>query len=233
MTFAGQHGGNDRVLHASRHNPPTMPTPVPDDDGKLRAIPKAVFDGPNGAFLKSMGMSPDDPSNIIPQAEDFDRMVQESLKRQEERRCAIEADLLEKHGHNAIRPFFVCGEGVLNSELGNWMIRAMKLMPYDEWNVAYLPTDDATAAVMGLPLHPCQSIDPIDQTIVAKLTPIKESVEQALIESKQAMATGYDPDLAEKYLNFVDSRRAAILDYVGELKPLVIRMLAEVQEEQS
>ncbi|MFM7403639.1 MAG: hypothetical protein ACKO1N_05975, partial [Erythrobacter sp.] len=33
-----------------------MPHPVPDPDGKLRAIPKAIFDGPQGQFLKDLGL---------------------------------------------------------------------------------------------------------------------------------------------------------------------------------
>ena len=57
------------------------------------------------------------------------------------------------HGHNAIRPFFVLSEPVYNSELGQWLIRLMNLMPYDDWNIVYLPMDRETQAAMGgLPL---------------------------------------------------------------------------------
>lgn len=229
MTFGRKQFGRKQVIPPPRPGAPTLPVNTPDDDGKLRAIPKAVFDGPNGAFLRSMGYSPDDPRNIIPQAEDFDRMVQESGQRQELRRRKLEAELLARYGHNQIRPFFTCGEGVMNGRVGNWLIRSMKLMPYDEWNVTYLPTDEATARVMDLPLHPGTSIPPIDETIVAKLTPIMESLEDARLGSRQAMAGDYNPELAEAFLDMVDHHRRAVTDYLATLKPMVIRLIAEVQ----
>ncbi|MEO0872131.1 MAG: hypothetical protein AAFY19_09265, partial [Pseudomonadota bacterium] len=196
-------------------------------------IPKAVFEGRNGKFLRDLGFDPDDESNIIPQAEDFDRMVQESLARQEERRCRLEADLLEKYGHNQIRPFFICGEGVLNTSFGNWLIRAMKLFPYDEWNTTYLPMDIPTAKIMELPLHPQQSIGPIDELILEKLRPIMDNVEVARRKSAEAMATEYDPEAAEQFLNYVDVQRENIVGFVEHIKPMVIELIADVQRKPS
>src|SRR3982751_2177950 len=37
----------------------------PDPDGEMRIIPKAVWDGPNGAKLRQLGLSPDDPANLV------------------------------------------------------------------------------------------------------------------------------------------------------------------------
>ncbi|MDJ0977332.1 MAG: hypothetical protein QNI87_02235 [Erythrobacter sp.] len=222
-----------RVQPRSAPRHPDFPQPSRDDDGKVRAIPKAVFEGEQGKFLRDLGFGPDDERNIIPQAEDFDRMVQESLSRQEERRCQLEASLLEKYGHNQIRPFFICGEGVLNTSFGNWLIRAMKLMPYDEWNTTYLPLDEATASAMGLPLHPQQSIGPIDELILGKLRPIMDNVEVARGRSKEAMAGGYDPEKADQFLKYIDDQRENIVGFVEQVKPMIIELIAEVQQGQS
>lgn len=209
-----------------------IPRAVPDADGKLRAIPRAIFEGPQGQFLKELGFSADDPSNIIPQADDFDRMIKQSLARQEERRCRLEAELLEEFGHNSLRPYFVCGEGVLNTPFGDWLIRAMKLMPYDEWNTIYLPTDAPTAAVMRLPQHPLSSLTPLDELILKNLTPIRDKVLVARAETMEAMEQvegGYDPDLAARFLAYVDQERENIVAYVERLKPLVIDLLADLE----
>jgi hypothetical protein len=212
--------------------PAPMPRPVVEDDGKLRVIPKAVFEGPQGKFLKDIGFTPDDPHNIIPQAGDFDRMIKQSLARQEERRCRLEAELLEKYGHNSLRPYFICGEGVLNTQLGDWMIRSMQLMPYDEWNTIYLPTDAPTAAVMRLPQHPLASLTALDEVIHKNLAPVRDKVLVARATTMEAMEQaegGYDPDLAARFLAYVDKEREGIVAYVERIKPLVIDLLADVQ----
>lgn len=212
--------------------PSSMARPVPDDDGKLRVIPKAVFDSPQGQFLKELGFGADDAQNIIPQADDFDLMIKQSLARQEERRCRLEAELLAKYGHNQLRPYFICGEGVLNTRFGDWLIRSMQLMPYDEWNTIYLPTDAPTAAAMELPMHPLASLGPLDEVILKNLSPIRDKVLVARAKSMAAMEQvegGYDPDLAQRFLAYVDQERANIVNYVERLKPMVIDLLDDLQ----
>lgn len=217
---------------AVRPAPAPAPRPVLDTDGKLRIIPKAVFDGPQGQFLKELGFVADDASNIIPGADDFDRMIKQSLARQEERRCRLEAELLAKYGHNKLRPYFICGEGVLNTPFGNWVIRSMQLMPYDEWNTIYLPTDAPTAAIMGLPQHPLSSLKPLDELIYKNLAPIRDKVLVARGQTMEAMERaegGYDPDLAARFVAYVDKERENIISYVERIKPLLIDLLADME----
>ena len=42
------------------------PHPGPDADGVTRAMPKEMWDGPHGDFLREIGVTPDDPSNVMP-----------------------------------------------------------------------------------------------------------------------------------------------------------------------
>jgi hypothetical protein len=141
---------------APSQNSQSIPQPSIDSDGKRRVFGEAVFAGKHGDMLRSLGLSPSDEANIIPDDAEFDRRIKQSLAQQDARRTEIEAELLRTHGHNAIRPFFILAEPVYNSQLGQWLIRLMKLLPYDDWNIVYLPLDRETQAAMGggLPLHP-------------------------------------------------------------------------------
>jgi hypothetical protein len=158
-------------------------------------------------------------------------MVQESLQRQEVRRCAIEAELLEKHGCNAIRPFFVLAEPVLNSPLGQWLIQVMNLMPYEDWNLVYLPTDRATAQAMDLPLHPGMSIGPIDELMVERIGGFRDRYEDGR-RKVDAIVRGGAPDqfeVMDKFLAFKDKMRTNIVDYVLSVKPKIVELIADVQ----
>src|SRR5215813_7536313 len=151
-------------------NSPSIPPPSIDSDGKRRVFGEAVFAGKHGDMLRALGLSPNDEAYIIPDAAEFDRRIQQSLARQDARRTEIEAELLRTRGHNAIRPFFILAEPVYNSQLGQWLVRLMNLLPYDDWNIVYLPLDRETQAAMGgLPLHPRQSIGPIDELMCKQI----------------------------------------------------------------
>lgn len=211
-----------------------FPRPPRDSDGKRRIFGEAVY-AQHGEFLRMLGKDINDADNILPEPEDFDRMVQDSLKRQEERRCAIEADLLEKHGFNAIRPFFVLAEPVLNSQLGAWLIQVMNLLPYEDWNLVYLPTDQATARAMDLPLHPGMSIGPIDELMVERIGGFRDRFEDGRRKVDAAMQGGA-PDqfeVMDKFLAFKDKMRTSIVDYVLSVKPKIVELIADVQSKGS
>src|ERR1700759_3118074 len=94
---------------------PVLPV---DSDGKGRVFGESVYAGKHGDMLRALGIGLNHPANVIPDDAEFDRRVKESLAKQDARRTQIEAELLRKHGHNAIRPFFVLSEPVYNGALG-------------------------------------------------------------------------------------------------------------------
>lgn len=206
----------------------SFPTVPRDSDGKRRVFGEGVFDT-HGGFLREIGFDINDPKNILPEPEDFDRKVQASLNRQEIRRQAIEADLLAKHGCNAIRPFFVLAEPVMNSSLGAWLIQLMDLMPYDDWNLVYLPTDQATASVMGLPLHPGVSIGPIDELMLKRIGEFHARFHDARSKVDAIGPSNEQIDAMEKFLAYKDDMRTAIIDYVETVKPMIVNLIADVQ----
>lgn len=207
---------------------PETPQPPRDSDGKRRIFGEAVYEK-HGDFLRSLGRDINDPGNILPESEDFDLKVKASLDQQELRRQAIEADLLAKHGANAIRPFFVLAEPVMNSRLGAWLIRVMDLMPYDDWNLVYLPTDQATAQAMSLPLHPGISIGPIDELMVQRIGEFHGRFEDGRSKVDAIMGSPGQFDAMEKFLAYKDKMRTDIVDYVQTVKPMIVALIADVQ----
>jgi hypothetical protein len=212
---------------ASRQGPPI------DSDGKRRVFGEAIFAGKHGDMLRATGLSLDDPANIIPNDAEFDRRIKASLAKQDARRTQIEAELLRTHGHNSIRPFFILAEPVFNGPLGQWLIRLMNLLPYDDWNIVYLPLDRATQAVMrGLPLHPCQSIGPIDDLMRERIGAFHGQywdAKQKVDQHVQKVGFNDASETIAHFVAYVDSMPPRILTYVAEVRPMIIALIADVQ----
>ena len=217
----------------SWQNNQSIPRASLDSDGKCRVFGEAVFAGKHGDMLRSLGFGPDHEANIIPDGAEFNRRTKQSLARQDARRTEIEAELLRTHGHNAIRPFFILAEPVFNSQLGPWLVLVMKRLPYDDWNVVYLPLDRETQAAMGgLPLHPRQSIGPIDElmreqigAMFAQYQDAKRKVDSHVAEVGIHAAM----DTIGRFVTYVDNMSSRILDHVAEVQPMIIGLIAEVQ----
>jgi hypothetical protein len=214
-------------------NSQSIPLPSIDADGKRRVFGEAVFEGKHGDMLRSLGFSVNDEANIIPDDAEFDRRIQQSLARQDARRTEIEAELLRTRGHNAIRPFFILAEPVYNSQLGQWLVRLMNLLPYDDWNVVYLPLDRETQAAMGgLPLHPRQSIGPIDELMRKQIGGYFSQFQDAKrkldlhIEEVGIQAA---VDVIGGFTTYVENMPPKILDYVARVRPMIIELIADVQ----
>ena len=219
----GQAGGDEA---ASSHPLSRKRRATPTASAASSAKP---FTRQHGDFLRMLGRDINDADNILPEPEDFDRMIQELLAEQDKRRCAIEADLLARHGVNAIRPFFILAEPVINSPIGAWLIRSMRLMPYEDWNLVYLPTDRATAAVMDLPLHPCQSIAPIDELMVERIGALHVKYNDAIGQVEQLRDLSNFGSAMEQFLDYKDRLRREIIDYVLQVKPMIVELIADVQ----
>jgi hypothetical protein len=124
-------------------------------------------------------------------------------------------------------------EPVFNSQLGQWLIRSMNLLPYDDWNIVYLPLDRGTQAAMGgLPLHPRQSIGPIDELMCKQIGAFygqycdaKQKVD-LYVEKVGFQAAR---DVVERFVTYVDAMPPRILDYVAKVRPMIIDLIADVQ----
>ncbi|QOZ34874.1 hypothetical protein [Bradyrhizobium sp. CCBAU 53421] len=204
-----------------------------DSDGKRRVFGEDVFAGRHGDMLRSLGFGLNDAANIIPDEAEFARRVKQSLATQDARRTKIETELLQAHGHNAIRPFFVLSEPVYNGELGQFLIKLMNLLPYDDWNIIYLPMDRATQVAMGgLPLHPRQSIGPIDELMCKQIgafySQYKEG-KQKVDSHVREVGISAAHDVLDKFVTYVEHMPRRILDHVDFVRPMIIKLIADVQ----
>jgi hypothetical protein len=153
----------------------SLPPPTPDADGRTRILPKAVFEGKTGDFLRALGRSPDDADNFLPTEADYAARIEASRQRMIIRCDEVEADLRARFGHGVIRPYFVFGELVWNGPAGQFLNRSLGLQPYDDWNLVPLANDERTMALAGLPHHPGQNIEIIDEKAMELLAPIYNS----------------------------------------------------------
>lgn len=67
----------------------------------------------------------------------------------------VENKALEATGRrHRLRPLLIIPEPTWRGRHGRFLLHALQLNPYDEWNVAILPADHAGAAALDLPRHP-------------------------------------------------------------------------------
>lgn len=107
----------------------------------------------------------------------------------------------------------------------------MNLLPYEDWNLVYLPTDRATAQAMDLPLHPGVSIRPIDQLMVERIGGFRDRYEDAR-QKVDGIVRGSAPDqfeVMDRFLTYKDKMRTDIVDYVLSVKPKIVELIADLQ----
>lgn len=227
-------------VEAESHPPSAS---VATDAVPYRVLPEppAVVASPDGPgtsgnwvdhadVLRLLGPAADRPSAILPEAHDHDRAVMASYIAQEQRRGALADELQRLHGHAAIRPFFVFGEGVYNTEVGRWLVEAMRLMPYDAWNTTYLPLDAPTAAAMRLPYHPRRALERIDALLLERLREQQLRHDEALARCVAALESGWDEARLMRFTTWRAALREELLQFAASVRPVVVGLIGEAQE---
>lgn len=118
-------------------------------DHVSRLISKELFQGEIGAFLQSVGLSPDTPCNIAQTAETFattDARYRENL--------AGFVDRINRHVNGLrIKPLFLMPETVWEGEYRNFLFATCRFYPADPANVFFLADTRRAAEASGLPLQ--------------------------------------------------------------------------------
>jgi hypothetical protein len=103
------------------------------------------------------------PSAIIPPANNSAKPLTayEMKERLDEGRLRFEArseDMTrrarERYARAEIRPFCLIPASYWNGKGGELLASHLALFPFDDWNVAFLAADEASAAMLDLPVHP-------------------------------------------------------------------------------
>ena len=132
-------------------SPAIPPHPGPDADGVSRVVPKAVFDGSGGAFLKKLGFGPDDPENLLVTQDLADARFDVRREGQEKIRKTINSQL---PGDCQVIPWAMIPWSLWKGPHATFLMSSLDVYPPDLWNTMLLPETDLGAAALGLLKHP-------------------------------------------------------------------------------
>ena len=90
----------------------------------------------------------------MPTKESIDARIARDQAAHEARWAELNRDVAARTNGGSVQPFFLIPEPCWNGELGDFLVVTLKLSPYLDWNVTFLPADERTAGVMNLPVHP-------------------------------------------------------------------------------
>ncbi len=124
--------------------------PGPDADGVKRIIPKDIWDGPQGDFLREIGVSPDDPSNLMPTQD----LIQARFDKLREEQDAFVARVNEQMPDGVkVVPWAMIPWRVWSQQHADFLLVACELYPVTPWNMLLLPDDQRSEMILGLPRH--------------------------------------------------------------------------------
>ena len=138
---------------------PAQPEPPrPDPHGRRKVFPDEIWDGKHGALLRTLGMSPDDESNLVPNASSINAAIGRSKAAHDVAFAEALARVRSTMPSAEIRPFSLVPDVVWNSPAGAFLMTTLELYPYDHWNIMYLAADERTAMVLDLAPHPGKDV---------------------------------------------------------------------------
>lgn len=152
-----------RVFGRRNNSPKIPPHPGPDADGVARIIPKEVFEGETGAFLRQMGFSPDEAANMMP--------TQASVQAKADRLGRDLDALVDKintqlSGGLEVIPWALIPYSVWHREPATFLMVTCDFYPASRWNTMLLPANSKTAAALGLPEHPRVAVEGLEDAAV-------------------------------------------------------------------
>jgi hypothetical protein len=125
---------------------------------RRKVFPDELWEGKTGDFLRLLGKSPDEESNLVPDNHSVSQRLARDRARHEEKLADINARIQERFPDATMRPFSLLPDPCWNGELGHFLMYRLELFPYDDWNMIFLPNDMKTAEALELPVHPGRDI---------------------------------------------------------------------------
>jgi hypothetical protein len=129
------------------------------EEPRQHVLPDSAWQGQTGNFLRKLGLTPDDESNLLPTAQSIRARIERDRARHEQKLTEINNKLAQVGSR--VRPFFLIPDPCWNGPAGNFLMMQLELFPYDDWNVAFLPADERSAFILNGPPHPGGNIPAI------------------------------------------------------------------------
>jgi hypothetical protein len=133
--------------------PPATQQPQPQHQQR-KVFPDEVWQGKTGDMLRMLGMSPDDPSNLVPDANSVNARLDRDREKFEARLAEMNRSVAARVPGGLMRGFSLLPDPCWNGEMAHLLMMRLELFPYDDWNMIFLPADAATAAALDMPIHP-------------------------------------------------------------------------------
>jgi hypothetical protein len=170
-----------------------LPLPPPGQD---KIIPDELWQGEMGDVLRAAGLSPDDETNFLPTPERVAARIARDQAAFQAKLMKMNDEIFARTKGGFVQPFFLFPEPCWNGDTGNFLTMRMRMSPYEDWNIAFLPPDEQYCAVLGLPRHPMQDallfqkdVDEFLRAKMAQLDAIREECDRthefALFAKKQ------------------------------------------------
>lgn len=190
------------TVTASSHDGVAQQPPQPDPHGRRKVFSDEIWNGEHGEMLRMLGMSPDDESNLVPNAASLSAAIQRSKAAHETAYSEAVQRVRSTMPSAEIRPFFLIPDAVWNGPGGTFLMTTLELYPYDAWNVIYLAADERTAVVLDLAPHPGEDVPAFVQasqefmaTAMAHIEKVRQQVERT---QKWAAFTEAQDDLRDR-----------------------------------
>lgn len=141
-------------MFGKRQNPPLGA--VVDPEPIREVLPASVWEGRTGEMLDGLGVGRDDPGNRAPSEAGARARIAENIRAQaaltEKVNAGLRAQGVTAPGR--MQPFCVFSTDLWEGSVGYWLVEALDMLPYEDWNRIYLPDTDALAFVMDTFPHP-------------------------------------------------------------------------------
>lgn len=195
--------------------------PEEGSDLPKHLIPPEIWEDPRiGGMLKMLGRKPDDPDNLALTPDDVERMIARGRARIARSTREINDTLAARGATGArVTPLWLIQANCWSGDIGHFLVYILRLNPYDEWNVVYLPEDEAASAILDLPVHPGTPIPAFAEYGEKHLLELKRRLLDALSEAERSFDFGY----------FADAQKEAV-EGVKELANYFSTLLVEAHD---
>jgi hypothetical protein len=121
-------------------------------------IPESLWQGKTGDFLRKLGRKPDDPSNKLVTAQDIQELFDHGRAKIDAIQEKMNAQLSAVSKKTTVKGYALIPDECWNGEFGSMLLRDMRLSPFDNWNIVFLPVTEEGALVLNQPPHPGRSL---------------------------------------------------------------------------
>jgi hypothetical protein len=190
-----------RVADVSSSGPAYNYIPVkPDQDGEMRIVPKAVWDGPNGDMLRQYGFLPDNPKNLALTPERMHAMADAA----HERMNAIVAKVNAHIPGVSVIPWAMIPWSVWQDQNAEFLMK-MDFFQSSPWNNMLLPADAASSDYLGLPQHPRIAQPGLDEELSRLITELRIETADKIASFMPAFVRG-DISFLDEFTEFSNDR---------------------------